>query len=186
MHATRDVINIWVFLLKLVPFVFALLAIVHLPVWFKRPWDLLLILLSFSIFLVFFMAKISYAVHQGNNLEYYLLIQPLVPYIILALTFAYKAGGGNKKDTLILGLILMIFMLSGIEDVAYFVLNPHQGSFLQALPETWDWTSHITVRVGRVINKYEIFTFMGVHFLLILLIIYFAYFHKRIVNKRVS
>jgi hypothetical protein len=179
-HSSRDIANIWVFFLKLLPFFSALLAIAYMPGWFKKPWDLLLIFLSFVVVFPFIIAKLAYYIWNPDPVKCYLIIQILIPYLILCLAFAYKTGGGNKKDTIVLGLTSIIFMLSGIEDVAYFAINPHTGSFFQALPDKWTWTSHITVRVGRIIDKYEIFIFIGIHFALIVLILYFAYSKKNV------
>jgi hypothetical protein len=43
------------------------------------------------------------------------------------------------------------------------------------VPEIWDWPQHMIVRIGKIPTKIEALIFIGVHFLLIMLVFFLAY-----------
>ncbi|OPX42960.1 hypothetical protein CLHUN_31040 [Ruminiclostridium hungatei] len=174
-HALK-IANLGVFFFKLVPFVFAIMAICFFP--FEKistPVKLLFCVSAFGVFFCYGVAKlIYYFIEQVTYEEFYLLLQLLTPFIILALAFALRCGGMKSKDVGIFGAISIIFMISGIEDLTsqYVRIAIVPG---YQIPENWDWANHMTVFLGRVLTKNEAYIFIAVHFVIIALILYLAY-----------
>lgn len=178
-HKT-EVTSVWVMIVKILPYLFAVLFIGYFPKeWFKPRWQILLILLSFACMFCFFVPTQFFAYWTKDWDKFYLTTQMYVPFIILSLAFAYRLGGGKTREILVIGIVFILFMISGIEDLAYILVNPHTDPEFVNIPEEWWWASHMTARVGRVLTKNEAFVFIGVHFLIIIVILYFVYFHKK-------
>jgi|GEM_PF-1838431 len=167
---TKEIENLFIFLIKLTPYFFGLLAIACLPVEkFNKLLCILLILLNFACIFCYFIPRLFYFFLNPDWDRYYLKTQMLVPFIILSLLLSYRLGGGKIKDVIILGVNSILFMLSGIEDLCYFLVNRLD------IPKEWSWPSHMIVRLGKIPTKNEAFVFIGVHFFLILLIFFLAY-----------
>ena len=159
----REVRNLGIFLFKLLPFVFASLAIasVKRDVLQNRYLQYLLIIGSYLLFFTYLVPKIIFHSDVFEDLYNVLLIT--APYIILCLVLAYRLGGANGNQTFRLAMALLLIMVSGIEDLAYFTVNQIPSS---ELPERWEWVTHIAVRIGHAPTRNEIIVFAIVHFIL--------------------
>lgn len=159
----REVRNLGIFLFKLLPFIFASLAIasVKRDVLQNKYLQYLLIIGSYLFFFTYLIPKIIFHSDVFEDLYNVLLIT--APYIILCFVLAYRLGGANGNQTFRLALALLLIMISGIEDLAYFTVNydPNWN-----LPEVWDWVTHIAVRIGHAPTRNEIVVFAIVHFIL--------------------
>jgi len=179
-YHTQSIPSIWIFIFKLLPFFFALIGISLFPSHkIKPPWNLILIILGFGIVFCYFFPKQAYFFLKSEWENFYLVSQMMIPFIILLLAFTMKMFGLKIKETFIFGLTCIIFMLSGIEDLFFLLLNPNleTGEFM--IPNKWDWAHHMTIRVGRVLSKNEAFAFIALHFLIIIFIFYFSYSNNR-------
>ncbi len=176
LHNSLEIPSIWVFLFKLLPFIFALAFISLFPFdKFKTPLKLLLILFAFAVIFSYCIGKlIYYFVDKPVYVEFYLLLQIMTPLIILSLALALRCGGMDTKDVAIFGVTGIILMVSGIEDlvsqIVRVIIVPGY-----TIPETWNWARHITVFLGHVTTKNEAYVFISIHFVIIFFILYFAY-----------
>ncbi|TMR93584.1 hypothetical protein [Nonomuraea basaltis] len=171
----RQVKSLWIFLVKLLPFIFATEAIARLDVvWAKRirlpvvvmPAAFLLFFLYFVPKIFFFGAEVSGTKEAYYNLYYHILT--LTPLIIVSLAMAYRLGGGSGATVRRLGYGMLLLMLSGLEDLAFLTVNDHVDPAYATIPEVWDWASHMTVFLGHPPTKYEAYAFIIVHVLLAL------------------
>lgn len=182
-----EIANLGVFFFKLLPFVFAIMAICFFPFeTVSTPLKLLACVSAFGIFFCYGVAKlIYYFIENVTYEEFYLLLQLLTPFVLLSLALALRCGGMKGKDVGIFGLISIIFMISGIEDLTsqYVRIAIVPG---YKIPETWDWANHMTVFFGRVLTKNEAYIFIAVHFVMIALILYLAYAKNSPIKKRLA
>jgi len=172
-----EIANIGVFFFKLLPFVFGLAAICFFPFDDIKnvPLKLLLVLSTFGFFFCYGMAKAIFLfVGKVPYQEFYLLLQLLTPTFILSLALALRCGGMTAKDVAIFGTITIIFMISGIEDLtSQWIRIAIVPGYI--VPEQWAWANHMTVFLGRVPSKNEAYVFIAIHFVLMAIILYFAY-----------
>jgi hypothetical protein len=167
----REITSLWIFLLKLVPFVFAVEAIA----WFEPKWirsaavAMVTILLTFAVYFLFFVPKIFFHSDDFPTLYYHVLT--LTPFIILSLTFAYRLGGGAAGTCRRLAYAMLLVMLSGAEDLAFLTVNPHTDPRFTPIPEVWTWASHITIFLGHPPHKTEAYVFIAVHLVLAALVL---------------
>ncbi len=184
---TLKIASLGIFFFKLLPFVFALIALCFFP--FEKintPIKLLFCVFAFGIFFCYGVAKlIFYFIEQVTYEEFYLLLQLLTPLMILSLALALRCGGMKGKDVGIFGTIAIVFMISGIEDLTsqYIRIALVPG---YKIPETWDWANHMTVFLGRVLTKNEAYIFIAIHFVIIALILYLAYSKNNPLKKLLS
>lgn len=175
--------SVWVFLLKLLPFLFALIGISLFPSHkIQPPWNIILIILGFGVVFCYGFPKQAYFFLKSDWESFYLVAQMMMPFTILLLAFTMKTFGMKVKETFVFGLTCILFMLSGIEDLTFLLLNPNleTGEFM--IPEKWDWAHHMTIRAGRVLNRNEAFGFIALHFLLIAFIFYVSYSNNRLIR----
>ena len=185
-HA-QTIANLGVFFFKLLPFVFALMALCFFP--FEKiniPIKLLFCVFAFSIFFCYGAAKlIFFYCEQSPYEDFYLLLQVLTPLFILSLALALRCGGMKSKDVGVFGAIAIIFMISGIEDLTSQFLRIAIVPGYQ-IPEKWEWANHMTVFLGRVLTKNEAYIFIAIHFVIIALILFFAYAKKSPFNQGIK
>ena len=175
-----EIANVGVFFTKLLPFFLALFGIAYWPKeWLKPPKDILLIFLAFGVMFCFFIPKNFFYYWNPNHAGHYLNMQMFVPFIILSLLFAYKIGGGKKREVIVLGLVSILFMLSGIEDLAY-IINAIALGNMKSIPDSWFWAHHINVFFGHIVNKKEALIFIGVHWVLMAAVVYFGYGYRKL------
>jgi hypothetical protein len=67
---------------------------------------------------------------------------------------------------------MLLLMLSGLEDLAFLVVNPHTDPRWTSIPEVWTWASHMKVFIGHAPTKYEAYGFIAVHTALALLVLF--------------
>ncbi|MFD2205736.1 hypothetical protein [Kiloniella antarctica] len=174
----REVKSLGIFIFKLTPFLFAALAIsLFDPEIFKRlRVTVPIAYICFAIFFFFYVPKMFFdvAFRDAGNLYYMTLL--IVPCLILAFALMYRMGGGSTGMVLRIAIGLLILMLSGIEDLAFLTINPHEVGKYNPIPEVWSWASHMKVRIGHYPTKYEAFAFIGVHVVLALTV---AFYHFR-------
>jgi hypothetical protein len=94
------------------------------------------------------------------------------PFVILALTLTFRLGGGRPATTARLAAAMLLLMLSGLEDLAFLLVNPHTDPRWTPIPEVWTWASHIEVFIGHPPTKYEAYAFITVHVLLAVAVLF--------------
>lgn len=164
-----------ILLFKLTPFGFAVAAISLADVALLRRlrMDLIAIPAAFLLFFLYFVPRIFfYSGSDGDfeNLYYHMLTA--VPVVILSLVLAFRLGGGAPGTTARLGSAMLLLMLSGLEDLAYLLVNPHTDPRWTPIPEVWTWASHMEVFLGHFPTKYEAFAFIAVHVVLALAVLF--------------
>ncbi|GAA4429446.1 hypothetical protein GCM10023148_33860 [Actinokineospora soli] len=177
----KDIPNIWVFLVKLLPFVLAVEAIaaMNLSAAVRRGIALAAVPVCFLVYFTYFVPKIFF----GEGVYYLVLV--LTPFLILALVLAFRLGGGAAGTARRLGYACILLQLSGLEDLAYLTINPHTDPKWTPIPEVWSWADHMTVRVGHELTKNEAFVFIGVHVVLAVLVLTLPdRFWRRLVGRR--
>lgn len=175
----REVKSLWIFLTKLLPFLFAAEAVARLdPDWAKRKrLPLLLIPPAFLAYFVYFVPKIFFygAEVDGTKEAFdslYYNVLTLTPLIILSLVLAYRLGGGSAATVRRLSYGMLLLMLSGLEDLAFLTVNHHTDPAYQHIPAVWTWASHMTVFIGHAPTKHEAYAFITFHVLLALTVFF--------------
>jgi hypothetical protein len=168
----REVTSVWVLLFKLVPVLLVTEAIARLdPSILRRDWIAKLAIPGvFLVFFCWFVPKIFFYSDDFDRL-YYLMLT-LTPMMILGFVLAYRLGGGAASQVRRLAVGMLLLMLSGLEDLAFLVVN--HGNFPASsqyanIPDVWTWASHMTVFLGHPPTKHEAFAFIAVHVALALL-----------------
>lgn len=165
----REARNAAVLLFKLTPFAFAVAAIALADDALLRRLRLHLIAIpaSFLLFFLFFVPRIFfYSGTDGDFPKLYYHMLTAVPLIILSLVLAFRLGGGAASATVRLGFAMLLLMLSGLEDLAFLLVNPHTDPRWTPIPEVWTWASHMEVFIGHPPTKYEAYAFIAVHVVL--------------------
>ena len=170
----REIGSVWVLLAKLIPFVLATEAVAAFdPAWARRlPLAKLAIPAAFLVYFCFFTPKIFFNVGDDTFDEVYNLMLTLTPFLILALVLAYRLAGGGAGTVRRLSYAMLLLMLSGLEDLAYILVNPHTDPEWQQIPEVWTWAHHMTVFVGQPLTRNQAFAFIAVHVVLALLVLF--------------
>ena len=173
----REVKSLAIFLLNLLPFFLAAISISLLDYHFFQTHNIALIAIvcCFLLFFVVYVPRLFYElfVADGGGIYYNTLI--LVPIIILSLALSYRLGGGSTENTLRLSFSLLVIMLSGIEDLAFFIVNSHEPGRFNPIPEVWDWVSHMRVRIGHNPTKNEAYLFIAGHLVLAGFILFYPF-----------
>lgn len=174
----REVGSLAEFVLKLIPFILAAETIARLDVEaFRRLGAVrVLIPLCFLVFFAYFVPRVFYwgGVRTEDEDAFgslYYTVLLLVPFMILALTLAYRLGGGSPRVVRRLAYGMLLIMVSGIEDLAFLTVNDLRGTPFDPIPQTWTWPSHMKVRLGHWPSKEEAFAFIGVHLTLALVVL---------------
>lgn len=171
----RQVDNAGLLLAKLTPFLAATAAIATADVALLRRWQVHLVAIPacFLVFFCWFVPRLFfYSGSDGDFERLYYTMLTAVPFVILSLTLAYRLGGGSGATSARLSVAMLLLMLSGLEDLAYLVVNPHVDPRWTPIPEVWDWASHIKVFLGHWPSKYEAYAFIAVHVVLALLVLF--------------
>ncbi|MEU7740671.1 hypothetical protein [Nonomuraea sp. NPDC049158] len=173
----RQVKSLWIFLVKLLPFVLATEAISRLDVeWARRlKLHVLAIPAAFLVYFLYFVPKIFFFGSEvaGTREAYYDLyyhVLTLTPLIIVSLALAFRLGGGAAGTVRRLGYGMLLLMLSGLEDLAFLTVNNHVDPAYSTIPEVWEWATHMSVFIGHAPTKYEAYAFIAVHVVLALVI----------------
>ena len=159
----------WILLFKLTPFAFAVAAIALAPDDLLRRLKLHLVAIpaGFLLFFLYFVPRIFfYSGTDGDFEKLYYHMLTAVPLIILSLILSFRLGGGAASTTARLGFAMLLLMLSGLEDLAFLVVNPHTDPRFTPIPDVWPWASHIEVFIGHAPTKYEAYAFIAVHVVL--------------------
>jgi len=167
----REVKSLGIFLFKLLPFVLATEAVSRMPVgWFAR-FNLvrLIVPASFALYFLYFVPKIFFYAEDHPTLYYHILV--LTPMLILALTTAYRLGGGTPGNVRRVAYAMLLLMVSGAEDLAFLTVNHHTDPEWATIPERWNWASHIKVFIGHYPTKYEAYAFIAVHIVVVLFVL---------------
>jgi hypothetical protein len=167
----KEIANIGVLLIKLVPFVLAVEAIasLHLSRHARRIVATVAIPVSFLVYFTYFVPRIFFESANGNSIYY--LVLTLTPFLILALVLAYRLGGGAAGMVRRLGYAMLLLQLSGLEDLAFLTVNNHTDPEWTPIPQVWSWADHMTVFAGRPLTKNEAFLFITIHVVLAVLIL---------------
>jgi hypothetical protein len=182
----RDIPNVGVLLLKLVPFVLALEAVAALRLGpaARRAVALAAIPVCFLVYFAYFVPRVFFEEGEGNDGVYYLLLT-LTPFLILTFVLAFRLGGGSPGVVRRLGYALILLQLSGIEDLAYIKVNPHTNPDWTSVPDVWTWADHITVFLGQPATKEQAYVFIAVHVVIALaLLVLPNRFWRRVFGRR--
>lgn len=174
----REVKSLSVFVFKLLPFFAAAISISLLDLDLVRRLRLQLIAIAicFLMFFIGYVPKLFFDVIVGDGSNVYYMTLVIVPVVILSLTLAYRLGGASTGNCLRLSIVLLLLMLSGIEDVSFFLVNHHEpGGAFNPIPEVLDWISHIKVRIGHYPTFNEVIIFMIVHLILAGLVMFLPF-----------
>jgi hypothetical protein len=157
--------SVWVLLAKLVPFFLAVEAIVRVDVDLVRRLNLTLVVmaLSFGVFLCYFAPRIFFLSSFGTFAQVYFLVITMLPFAVLAFVLCFRLGGAAASQCRRLAYGLLLLMLSGLEDLAFLTINHQVDPRFKSIPEHWTWASHINVFFGRPVTKYEAYGFITVH-----------------------
>jgi hypothetical protein len=168
---TRDLANVAELFAKLIPFVLALeaIALARLSSAARRVIALAVVPLSFLVYFGYFVPRIFFESGRGQSI-YYLLLT-VTPFLILALVLAFRLGGGSGGMARRLGYAMLLLQLSGLEDLAYILVNPQTDPEWTTIPPVWSWADHMTVFAGRPLTKNEAFVFIAVHVVLAILVL---------------
>jgi hypothetical protein len=168
----RNIANVGVLALKLVPFVLAVeaIAMLRLGPAARRAVALAAIPVCFLVYFAYFVPRVFFEEGTGEDGVYYLLLT-LTPFLILAFVLAHRLGGGSGGLVRRLGYAMLLLQLSGIEDLAYIKVNPHTDPDWTSVPDVWVWADHITVRLGHPATKEQAYVFIAVHVVLALLLL---------------
>ncbi len=171
----REVSSAGMLLLKLLPFVLATLAIAACEVEPLRRLRLHLVAIpaAFLVFFCFFVPRIFF--YSGSDAtfpELYYHVLTATPLVILSLAGAFRLGGGAPGQTMRLAFGMLLLMLSGLEDLAFLLVNPHTDPRWTSIPEVWTWASHMKVFIGHAPTKYQAYGFIAVHTLLASLVLF--------------
>lgn len=158
----REVKSLGIFLFKLLPFIFASLSLatVTRDMLKHQATQYFSITFCFLVFFTLIVPKIFFHAEVFEDLYQVMLIT--TPFLILCFVFIYRLGGANGRQGFRLSTALLLIMISGIEDLAYFTVNS-DPSFAN-MPEVWDWVTHLAVRIGHSPTKNDIIISVIVHF----------------------
>ncbi|MEQ4722907.1 hypothetical protein [Nonomuraea sp. B19D2] len=175
----REVKSLGIFLVKLLPFVFATEAVARMDVEWARRIRLVLwsVPVAFLVYFLYFVPKIFFygGVAAGSREAFYGLyyhVLTVTPFLIMAMVLAFRLGGGSAGPVRRLSYGMLLLMLSGLEDLAFLTVNDHTDPAWATIPEVWDWASHMTVFLGHPPTKYEAYTFIAVHVVLALAVFF--------------
>jgi hypothetical protein len=171
----RQVDSAGLLLFKLTPFAAATAAIALADPQLLRRWKLHLVAIpgGFLVFFCFFVPRLFfYSGSDGDFERLYYTMLTAVPFMILMLTLAYRLGGGSGGTSARLAVAMLLLMLSGLEDLAFLVVNPHTDPRWTPIPEVWTWASHMEVFLGHPPTNEEAYAFIAVHVVLALLVLF--------------
>jgi hypothetical protein len=170
----REVKNLGAFSFKLLPFLFASLSIstVKRSAIERYSFQCILVIASFLGFFCLLVPKIFFHYDDFEKLYYMMLVT--TPYVILSLVMAYRLGGGSPEKSFRLSIAMLLLMLSGLEDLAYFTVN-YSGPGWPQMPDTWDWVSHVGVFLGHAPSTQEICVFATIHVILAFTVLLFPF-----------
>ncbi|GGO80792.1 hypothetical protein [Nonomuraea cavernae] len=168
----QEITSLWILLAKLTPQIAAFFAVAWLDVAWARRLRLHLVAVP-AVFLAFlcyfvpatFITAMDMADGKAVFEDLYLHVVVSVPFLMVALTLAYRLGGGSREGVLRTGAAMTILQMSGLEDLMAVLMNRS----LDGIPEVWGWAHHITVRLGHVATREEAFAFIAVHVVLAVL-----------------
>jgi hypothetical protein len=184
----REVTSVGTLLFKLTPFGFATAAIALADDAALRRWRLHLIAIpaAFLLFFLYFVPRVFfYSGSDGDFPRLYYHMLTAIPLIILALALSFRLGGGKPSTTARLAAGMLLLMLSGLEDLAFLVVNPHTDPRWTPIPEVWTWASHMTVFLGHPPTRSEAYAFIAVHVVLAGLVLFLPGRAVRAVVRRV-
>lgn len=164
----KDLTNIGMFFLHLVPFVLAVETIVVLdPRWLLRGRVReVLLLLAFLGFMIFLVPHLFGEFNLQDFGRFYHWMMITAPYVIIALAFAFRAGGAAPGSVRRFGYAALILMVSGLEDLFYQLVNN------VPIPERWTWAQHMIVRLGgHVPTQHQAYAFIAVHVVLAVVVL---------------
>ncbi|MCW2875916.1 MAG: hypothetical protein JWQ95_16 [Sphaerisporangium sp.] len=175
----REVESLGIFLVKLLPFVFATEAVARLDVEWAKRLRLVLVLVpaAFLLYFLYFVPKIFFfgGVESGTAKAFYGLyyhVLTVTPFLIMAMVLAFRVGGGSASVVRRLSYGMLLLMLSGLEDLAFLTVNDHTDPAYATIPEVWDWASHMTVFLGHPPTRTEAYLFILVHVVLALAVFF--------------
>jgi hypothetical protein len=174
--------SVWVLFAKLVPFLLAIETIAALDIELVKRRNLgsVALPLIFLVFLCYFAPKIFFLSTWGTFSDLYYLVITLLPYTVVALVLCYRLGGANPVQCRRLAYGMLLLMLSGLEDLAFLTINHQTDPRFTSIPQHWTWASHINVFFGHPATKDEAFTFIAIHVVLALLVLFLP---GRVVRK---
>lgn len=154
---------------RLSPVLFAVLAIAGFPQ--RRGLSMAALAATFVAYMGVVDTSLvlhvdDYAAHApvpGSFDDFYQFQLFLSAFVLLAILFAYRLGGGATARTVQLGAAGVLVLISGLNDLTYWYAADwgHSGR-----PHTLFWASHIEVFVGGSPTIPVAIVFMAVHLVL--------------------
>ena len=171
----REVSSVGMLLFKLTPFGCATAAIALADDAALRRLKLHLVAIpaAFLLFFLYFVPRVFfYSGSDGDFPSLYYHMLTAIPLIILALALSFRLGGGRPSTTARIAVAMLLLMLSGLEDLAFLLVNPHTDPRWTPIPEVWTWASHMTIFLGHPPHKYEAYAFIAIHVMLAGLVLF--------------
>ncbi len=161
----REATSLVKFLLHLVPFFLAAESVARLTLEepARRRAGLILVPVAFLGFFCYFIPRGFYLTDDFP--KFYVNTLTMVPYVILSLALSHRLGGASTGAVRRLAVALILLMLSGLEDLAFLLVNDNSGTPFADIPDVWFWASHIEVFIGHPPTATEAMLFIAVHVL---------------------
>lgn len=158
---TLDNLAEWLF--KLSPFLLAVVAVATFPRGRFGPVLVVLGVLAYMGYLdTALILRILEYREQGDFAVVYQFQLFVVTFIVLFGLLAFRLGGARTATTLKVGLAGVLIVISGLNDLGFWVLN----DWPDGRPATLDWASHIIVFTGGPPSVPVAVVFLVVHLVL--------------------
>lgn len=166
--ADRTIDNVGEVLFKTAPLIFAVVALAFFP---QRPG---LGLILVGVLLVGYMGVVDtlnvhnifgYAESADQDAAFPKLYQWTIfvnAFTVLAVLFAYRMGGATAGRVLRAGIVGILVLISGLNDLTFYYTNDWNGP----RPPRLNWASHIAVFVGGPPSATVAIVFCAVHLVL--------------------
>jgi hypothetical protein len=166
------------FVLKVSPLLFAVLTIALFPT--RRRWSLYLPVLGFVAYLGYLDSAFGIQVdrlveaaqaqaEQAQFAQYYRFSIFVNAFVVLLGVFCFRMGGGSTARTLKLGLVGILLLISGLNDLTMWAMYAWPDG---VRPDTFYWASHVSIFLGRDPGLFDMLAFVAVHLGLVVTIVH--------------
>jgi hypothetical protein len=162
--------NLGEFLLKLVPFGFAVAAVALMPRWRIAPW---LFLLAVVVYMGYLDTELVLRIQEygrtaltdeGTFAPIYQFELFITTFVVLFALMAYRLGGARTATVLKTGLAAILVVISGLNDLTFWAVNTVWAAGHK--PDTLHWASHMIVFTGGPPSVPTAVVFMAIHLVL--------------------
>lgn len=166
--ADRTIDSIFEWAFRISPVCFAVVAIALFPTKSGRNLVLLALLVVgymglLDTFVITRILEFTGAADQDAAFpRLYQMTIFLDAFVILAITFGFRLGGGKTGKVMRLGFAGILVLVSGLNDLTFYFSYP----WPDGRPPRLSWASHITIFVGGTPTPTTAIVFCAVHLLL--------------------